>query len=162
MTLRIGIGYDAHRLEAGSSLILGGVRVPHDRGLVGHSDADVLAHAVADALLGALGLGDLGSRFPSSDERWKGADSLDLLRRVAAEVGEHGGRVTCVDSVIVAQQPRLSPHAEAMRRNLAGALGVEPGLVGVKSKTTDRLGFEGRAEGISAQAVALVEVAEGR
>jgi 2-C-methyl-D-erythritol 2,4-cyclodiphosphate synthase len=162
MSLRVGIGYDAHRLEAGVPLVLGGVKVPHEKGLVGHSDADVLAHAVADALLGALGLGDLGTHFPSSDERWKGASSLDLLRRVVAAVQEHGGHVSCVDSVIVAQQPRLSPHAEAMRNNLAGALGVEPGRVGVKSKTTDRLGFEGRTEGIAAQAVALVEVAEGR
>lgn len=158
MALRVGIGYDAHRLAEGRPLRLGGVRVPHDRGLAAHSDGDVLAHAVADALLGALALGDLGARFPSSDERWRGADSLDLLRRVAREVAGRGGRVTAVDSVVIAQEPRLAPHAEAMREALAGALGIDRARVGVKSKSTDGLGFEGRAEGIAAQAVVLVEV----
>lgn len=161
MGLRVGIGYDAHRLVEGRPLLLGGVKVPHPRGLAGHTDADVLAHAVADALLGALALGDLGARFPSSDDRWRGADSLDLLRRVAAEVAERGGRVACVDSVLIAQEPRLAPHAEAMRANLARALGIDAGRVSVKSKSTDRLGFEGRTEGIAAQAVALVEVPDG-
>ncbi len=162
MSLRVGIGFDAHRLEEGRPLVLAGVRVPHRRGLAGHSDADVLAHAVADALLGALALGDLGARFPSSDERWKGANSLELLRRVAAEVLEKGGRVSCLDSVVIAQEPRLAPHADAMRANLAVALCVDASQVGVKSKSTDRLGYEGRGEGISAQAVILVEVADGR
>lgn len=161
MPLRIGIGYDAHRLEEGRPLVLGGVRVPYGRGLAGHSDADVLAHAVADALLGALALGDLGDRFPSSDERWRGASSLDLLRRVVAEVTERGGRVANVDSLVIAQEPRLAPHAGAMRASLAAALGIEAGQVSVKSKTTDRLGFEGREEGIAAQAVVLVEVPDG-
>jgi 2-C-methyl-D-erythritol 2,4-cyclodiphosphate synthase len=162
MGLRVGIGYDAHRLVEGRSLRLGGVDIPHPRGLAGHSDADVLAHALADALLGALALGDLGQRFPSRDERWRNADSLDLLRRVAAEVAEHGGKVANVDAVLIAQEPALAPHAEAMRRRLAEALGIDPGRVSVKSKTTDRLGFEGRAEGIGAQVVALVEVSDGR
>lgn len=161
MGMRVGIGYDAHRLVEGRPLLLGGVRVPHGRGLAGHSDADVLAHAVADALLGALALGDLGERYPSSDERWRGADSLELLRRVAEEVAERGGRVTSVDSVVIAQEPRLAPHAGAMRAKLAEALGIDPARVSVKSKSTDRLGFEGRAEGIAAQAVALVEVPDG-
>jgi 2-C-methyl-D-erythritol 2,4-cyclodiphosphate synthase len=162
MGLRIGIGYDAHRLVEGRSLRLGGVDVPHPRGLAGHSDADVLAHALADALLGAMALGDLGQRFPSGDERWRGADSLDLLRRVAAEVAERGGIVANVDAVLIAQEPPLAPHAEAMRRRLAEALGVDAGRISVKSKTTDRLGFEGRCEGIGAQVVALVEVSDGR
>ncbi len=161
MRLRIGIGYDAHRLVEGRPLILGGVRVPHGRGLDGHSDADVLAHAVADALLGALALGDLGQRFPSSDARWRDADSLGLLRQVALQVAEHGGRVASIDSVLIAQEPRLTPHAAAMRARLAEALGVDAQRVSVKSKSTDGMGFEGRAEGIAAQAVALVEVADG-
>jgi 2-C-methyl-D-erythritol 2,4-cyclodiphosphate synthase len=159
---RIGIGYDAHRLVEGRRLRLGGVDVPYPRGLDGHSDGDALAHALADALLGALALGDLGQRFPSGDERWRDADSLDLLRRVAAEVAGRGGRVANVDAVLIAQEPPLAPYAEAMRRRLAEALGIDPALVSVKSKTTDRLGFEGRGEGIGAQVVALVEVSDGR
>jgi 2-C-methyl-D-erythritol 2,4-cyclodiphosphate synthase len=160
--LRVGIGYDAHRLVEGRPLLLGGVRIPGERGLAGHSDADVLAHAVADALLGAMALGDLGQRFPSTDERWRRADSMDLLRRVVAEVAGRGARVGNLDSVVIAQEPRLAPHVEAMRESLAGALGIDRGRVSVKSKTTDRLGFEGRSEGIAAHAVALLEVSDGR
>lgn len=157
---RVGMGYDVHAFaprEAGRTLVLGGVTIPYDRGLAGHSDADVLIHALVDALLGAAGLGDIGTHFPSSDARWQGAPSgaflaytLDLLRQA-------GWRVVNVDTTIVAQQPRLAPHVPAMRAQLAAALGLAPDAVSVKSKTTDGLGFTGRGEGIACYAVALVE-----
>jgi 2-C-methyl-D-erythritol 2,4-cyclodiphosphate synthase len=157
---RIGIGYDVHAFASAQEarpLILGGVAIEYARGLLGHSDADVLAHAVADALLGAARLGDIGEHFPDTDPFWAGADSLVLLARVCEMVREGGWRIVDVDSVIVAQAPRLSPYRDEMRVRLAGALGVERDQVGVKATTTERLGFEGRGEGIGAQAVALLE-----
>ncbi len=154
--MRIGFGYDVHRLVAGRPLILGGVRVPSDRGLDGHSDADVLAHAVADALLGAAALGDIGAHFPDTDERWRGADSLLLLAEVARLVGEAGWRVGNVDATLVLERPKIRPHVEAMRANLAAAMGVGVGAVSVKATTNERMGFAGRAEGAAAHAVCLL------
>jgi 2-C-methyl-D-erythritol 2,4-cyclodiphosphate synthase len=155
---RVGHGFDAHRLEAGRALVLGGVRVPHERGLAGHSDADVLCHAAASALLGAMALGDLGRHFPSGDPRWRDADSLDLLRRVVAMVREAGGRCEQIDATVVLEAPRLSPHVDAMRENLARILEVGVDRVSVKATTSDGLGFTGRGEGAAAWAVALVRV----
>lgn len=155
--MRIGHGYDVHRLSAGRTLILGGVRLEHTLGLLGHSDADVLAHAVMDALLGAAGLGDIGQMFPDTDPQYAGADSLVLLGRVAARLRENGFRVGNVDATIVAQRPKLAAHIPEMRRNLAQAMGVDADRVNVKATTEERLGFTGREEGIAAHAVALVE-----
>lgn len=154
--LRIGQGFDVHALVEGRKLILGGVDIPHERGLLGHSDADVLAHAVADALLGAIRGGDIGKLFPDTDPAYAGADSLKLLAAVADKVRAEGYEILDVDSVIAAQRPKLSPHRDKMRENLARAMGVPVDNVGVKATTTERLGFEGREEGISATAVALV------
>lgn len=154
--LRIGLGYDVHAFAPDRKLILGGVDIPHHQGLAGHSDADVLAHAVADALLGAIRGGDIGKLFPDTDPAYAGADSLKLLAAVADHVREAGYEVVDVDCVVAAQAPKLSPHRDAMRENLARAMGVAVESVGVKATTTERLGFEGREEGISAQAVALV------
>jgi 2-C-methyl-D-erythritol 2,4-cyclodiphosphate synthase len=158
MQLRIGNGYDIHRLVPGRPLILGGVRLEHPEGLGldGHSDADVLVHALMDALLGALGLGDIGKHFPPEDPRWQGADSLELLSRVMELVAEGGWRVANVDSVVVAERPRLGPHIEAMRRAIATRMGVEPGQVGVKATTNEQLGPTGREEGMACHAVALL------
>ena len=153
---RVGLGVDVHGLAAPGPLLLGGVRIPHDRGLVGHSDADVLAHAVADALLGAAGLGDLGALFPSDDERWRGADSLSLLTAVAARLRSAGWAVGNVDATVVAQRPALAPHTAAMAQRLALACGVGAGVVAVRAKSSDGLGLTGRDEGIAALAVALV------
>ena len=150
--LRIGQGYDVHALVEGRKLILGGVEIPHELGLLGHSDADVLAHAVSDALLGAIRGGDIGKLFPDTDPAYEGADSLKLLAAVADE----GYEILDVDSVIAAQRPKISPHRDKMRENLARAMGVPVDNVGVKATTTERLGFEGREEGISATAVALL------
>jgi 2-C-methyl-D-erythritol 2,4-cyclodiphosphate synthase len=155
---RIGHGFDAHRFAAGRPLVLGGVRIPHDRGLQGHSDADVLTHAVIDALLGAMGLGDLGTHFPATDPAWKDADSLDLLARACALVSGAGGRPWQVDATVYAERPRLGPHAGAIREGLARAAGLEVARVSVKATTTDGMGFIGRGEGIAASAVALVGV----
>lgn len=155
--MRIGIGYDVHAFATGRRLVIGGVDIPHDAGLAGHSDADVLAHAVADAVLGAARAGDIGRLFPDTDPAWAGADSLDLLSRVADHVRSLGFDIVDVDSVIVAQAPRMAPYRDAMRANLARALGVVVENVGVKATTTEGLGFEGRSEGISAQAVALLD-----
>jgi 2-C-methyl-D-erythritol 2,4-cyclodiphosphate synthase len=155
--LRIGLGVDAHAFAPGRRLVLGGVDVPHPLGLAGHSDADVLAHAVADAILGALALGDLGKHFPDTDPSLAGADSLDILRRVADLAERHGYVPSNVDAVVVAQEPRLAPHVDDMRRNLARALGAAPDRVSVKATTTEHLGFTGRKEGIAAVAVALLE-----
>ncbi len=155
--MRIGIGYDVHAFATGRRLIIGGVDIPHHAGLAGHSDADVLAHAVADAVLGAARAGDIGRLFPDTDPAWEGADSLDLLSRVAEHVRSLGFDIVDVDSVIVAQAPRMAPYRDAMRANLAQALGVFVDSVGVKATTTEGLGFEGRLEGISAQAVALLD-----
>ena len=157
--MRIGHGYDVHRLVEGRKLILGGVDVPFERGLLGHSDADVLAHAVMDALLGAAALGDIGKLFPDSDPAYEGADSLALLRRVSELLGENGYRIGNVDATVLAQRPRLAPHIPLMRERLAAAMGVDPGRVSVKATTEEGLGFTGAGEGIAAHAVALVEEA---
>ncbi len=154
--LRIGQGMDVHALVEGRKLIIGGVEIPHDRGLLGHSDADVLAHAVSDALLGAIRGGDIGKLFPDTDPAYKGANSLVLLSHVAAVVREAGYEILDVDSVIVAQAPKMSPHRDKMRENLARAMSIPVENVGVKATTTEHLGFEGREEGISATAVCLL------
>ena len=154
--IRIGNGFDVHALVAGRPLILGGVTISHDRGLEGHSDADVLLHAVADAILGALALGDLGKHFPDTDPRWKGADSRALLRHVVGLAADRGYRVGNVDATVIAQAPRLAPHVPAMRANLAADLRCAVDDVSVKATTTERLGFAGRGEGIAAMASVLV------
>ncbi len=154
--LRIGQGYDVHQLVEGRKLIMGGVDIPHTRGLLGHSDADVLAHAVADALLGGVRGGDIGKLFPDTDPAYEGADSMKLLAAVADYVRDRGYEILDVDSVIAAQAPKLSPYRDQMRENLARAMGISPENVGVKATTTEHLGFEGREEGISATAVALL------
>ena len=153
--VRIGTGYDAHALSEGVPLVLGGVELDHTRGLAGHSDGDVIAHALIDALLGAAGLGDIGGLFPSGEERFRGISSLDLLRDAYAQVREAGWRLVNADCILVGEEPRIAPHREEMRRRLAGAIGE--GEVNVRATTTDRLGFAGRGEGLAAQAVALLE-----
>jgi 2-C-methyl-D-erythritol 2,4-cyclodiphosphate synthase len=155
--LRIGLGVDAHALEDGVPLVLGGVTFEHSRGLAGHSDGDVVAHALIDALLGAAGLGDIGSLFPSGDERWHGADSLELLRDAYARVREAGYALVNADCVFIGEEPRIAAHRDEMRRRLADALAVDPGAVNVRATTTDGLGFTGRGEGLAAKAVALLE-----
>ena len=157
---RVGLGFDVHPFASGRPLVLGGVAVPAERGLGGHSDADVLSHAVADALLGALALGDLGRHFPDSDPRFRGASSLALLAEVVARVRARGGRVVNVDATVVAEAPRLAPHLDDMRVRLAETLGVAGDRVSVKAKHAEGLGALGRQEGIAAMAVALVEVSE--
>ncbi|KZR90024.1 2-C-methyl-D-erythritol 2,4-cyclodiphosphate synthase [Synechococcus sp. MIT S9508] len=158
MNLRIGNGYDTHRLVEGRPLILGGQRLKHPDGLGldGHSDADVLVHAVMDALLGALSLGDIGKYFPPTDPRWKGADSMVLLEQVVALVNDRGWQIVNVDSVVIAERPKLKPHIEAMRGAIALRMGLDPDQVGVKATTNERLGPEGREEGMSCHAVALL------
>ncbi|MBK7812798.1 MAG: 2-C-methyl-D-erythritol 2,4-cyclodiphosphate synthase [Rhodocyclaceae bacterium] len=153
---RIGQGYDVHALVPGCQLILGGVRIPHPAGLLGHSDADALLHAITDALLGAAGLGDIGRMFPDTDARLRGADSRVLLRDAMAAVREAGWRVGNVDATVVAQAPKIAPHVAAMAANIAADLDVDASAVNVKGKTHERLGFEGRQEGIVAQAVVLL------
>ncbi len=155
--MRIGQGFDVHALVAGRKLILGGVTIPHDKGLAGHSDADVLLHAIADALLGAAALGDIGRHFPDTDARYRGADSRALLREVLQKVRTAGCRVVNVDATIIAQAPRMAPHVAKMTANIAEDLGIAPGAVNVKATTTERLGLTGRGEGIAAMAVALLE-----
>ena len=155
--LRVGHGYDVHRLVEGRALILGGVTVPFDRGLLGHSDADVLTHAVMDALLGAAALGDIGQMFPDSDAAYAGADSIALLERVTALLREHGWQVGNVDATVVAQAPKLAPYIPEMRRRLAEAMGLDVDCVSVKATTEERLGFTGSGEGMAAHAVALIE-----
>ena len=154
--MRIGQGFDTHALVRGRELVIGGVRIPYDKGLAGHSDADVLIHAVCDALLGAAGLGDIGAHFPDTDARYKGIDSRKLLREVARLLRQRKLRVANVDATIIAQAPRMAPHIAAMRANLASDLGIAPDAVNVKAKTTEQLGFVGRGEGIAAEAVALL------
>jgi 2-C-methyl-D-erythritol 2,4-cyclodiphosphate synthase len=154
--LRIGLGVDAHAFGEGVPLVLGGVAIDHPRGLVGHSDGDVVAHALTDALLGAAGLADIGALFPSDDERYRGADSLVLLAEAYGQVHDAGFELVNADCVLVGQEPRIATHRDAMRRRLAGALGVAPEQVNVRATTTDRLGFTGRGEGLAAEAVALV------
>ena len=156
---RFGMGYDVHRLVEGRKLILGGVEIPWERGLLGHSDADVLLHAIADALLGAAALGDIGKHFPDTDDKFKGADSMKLLAEVVRLLREKGYRVGNVDAAIVAQAPKLAPHIENMAGNIAKVLGVERDAVNVKATTEERLGFTGSGEGMSAYAVAGIEKA---
>lgn len=153
---RIGNGYDIHRLTVGRDLILGGIHIPHEMGLDGHSDADVLTHAIMDALLGALSLGDIGHYFPPTDPEWKGADSLKLLEQVHSLIRSKGWQVGNIDSVVVAERPKLKPHIEGMRTKIAETLGIEPDQVGVKATTNEKLGPTGREEGIAAYAVALL------
>jgi 2-C-methyl-D-erythritol 2,4-cyclodiphosphate synthase len=158
--LRIGYGYDIHRLEAGRRLVLGGVAIPYEKGLLGHSDADVVCHAVADALLGALGKGDIGQHFPPSDDRWKDADSLVLLKHVWQIVSQAGGRLVNADVTVVAEAPKLMPYIALMKSNLALGMNSEATRVSVKATTNEGLGPEGRLEGISASAVCLIDVAD--
>ncbi len=156
MRMRIGQGYDVHRLVTGRPLVLGGERIDFERGLEGHSDADVLLHALGDALLGAAGLGDLGQHFPPSDERWRGADSVDLLRRIVELVHGAGWRVVNADLTLLAEAPRLAPHRDRIRARVARVLGVEVAAVGLKATTNEGLGAIGRGEGMAAFAVALL------
>ena len=155
--MRIGHGYDVHRLTPGRDLILGGVNLDYHVGLDGHSDADVLLHAVSDALLGAAGLGDIGRHFPDTDPQYKGADSLKLLEIVGRKVAEAGGRISNIDVTMIAQKPKLKDHIPAMQRNIAGALNIDPSRVNVKATTEERLGFTGREEGMACHAVCLLE-----
>ncbi|MEL1135405.1 2-C-methyl-D-erythritol 2,4-cyclodiphosphate synthase [Desulfitobacterium sp. THU1] len=154
--LRVGIGYDVHALVEGRPLILGGIEIPHEKGLLGHSDADVLTHAIMDALLGALALGDLGKHFPDTDEQYRGISSMKLLELVMGLLLERGYKIGNIDCIIAAQRPKLAPHIAQMRENLARALRTEVENVSVKATTTERLGFEGREEGISSQAIVLL------
>jgi 2-C-methyl-D-erythritol 2,4-cyclodiphosphate synthase len=156
VSLRVGIGVDAHALEPGVPLVLGGVRIEHPSGLAGHSDGDVLAHALTDAVLGAAGMEDIGALFSSDDPALKGADSIELLREAWSRVRAAGWELANADVVLIGQEPRLAPHRDAMRARLADALGVDPQLVAVRATTTDFLGFTGRKEGLAAQAVALL------
>jgi 2-C-methyl-D-erythritol 2,4-cyclodiphosphate synthase len=159
--MRVGLGYDSHRFVAGRPLILGGVSIEHPFGLEGHSDADAVAHAVTDALLGAAGLGDIGRHFPPTDERWRDADSLGLLRRAGALAAEQNYQVVNVDVTVVCEAPRLADHADAMCERLAGALGISRRLVSVKGKSNEGMGWIGRGEGIAALAVVLIDRLEG-
>ena len=154
--MRIGQGYDVHRLVEGRKLILGGVEIPYEKGLLGHSDADVLLHAVMDALLGAAALGDIGQHFPDSDERYKGISSVELLKEVGKILQENGYLIENIDSTVIAQRPKLLPYRPQMAKNIADALGIEPDQVSVKATTEEGLGFTGAGEGISAQAIALL------
>ncbi len=155
--IRVGLGYDVHKLVEGRKLILGGVDIPYEKGLLGHSDADVLLHAITDALFGAAALGDIGSHFPDTDLRYKGADSLKLLEACGRELREHGWRVGNIDAVIVAQRPKLLPYVLQMRENIARVLGIDISQVSVKGKTEEGLGFTGSGEGMAVHAVCLLE-----
>jgi 2-C-methyl-D-erythritol 2,4-cyclodiphosphate synthase len=155
--MRIGQGFDVHRLVAGRRLVVGGVEIAHDKGLLGHSDADVLLHAICDALLGAAALGDIGKHFPDSDPKYRGIDSRELLRHVALLLRDRGLRVVNVDATIIAQAPRMAPHIPAMVAHIAADLSVAANSVNVKATTTEELGFAGRGEGIAAQAICLIE-----
>ena len=154
--MRVGFGFDVHAVGDGDHVVLGGVRIPHARGMLAHSDGDVVIHALCDALLGALALGDIGTHFPPSDPRWKGADSRSFLRHCALLVDQHGWTLGNADVTVICERPRIGPHAEAMRANLAADLGADVGQVSVKATTTESLGFTGRGEGIAAQAVVLL------
>jgi 2-C-methyl-D-erythritol 2,4-cyclodiphosphate synthase len=160
--IRTGIGVDSHRFEPGRPLILGGVDIPHEEGLAGHSDADVLTHAIIDALLGAAGLGDIGQHFPDTDQRFKDADSLELLRTVVARLGENGFRIVHVDATVMMERPKLSPYRDPMRETLATAMGISLAHVNVKATTGERMGFVGRGEGVAAMAVATLDRPEER
>jgi 2-C-methyl-D-erythritol 2,4-cyclodiphosphate synthase len=159
--MRVGLGYDSHRFSAGRPLILGGITIEHPLGLEGHSDADAVAHAVTDALLGAAGLGDIGQHFPPTDERWRDADSLGLLRRAGSLAAEQNYQVVNVDVTVVCEAPRLASHTAAMCERLAGALGISRRLVSVKGKSNEGMGWIGRGEGIAALAVVLIDRLEG-
>lgn len=154
--MRVGTGYDVHQLIEGRKCIIGGVEIPYEKGLLGHSDADVLLHAIMDALLGAAALGDIGKWFPDTDPKWQGADSLKLTKRVGEILAGHGFLIENIDATIIAQAPKMRPHIDRMRENIAGALGLEIDQVSVKATTEEHLGFTGRGEGISAQAVCLL------
>ncbi|MDW8382903.1 MAG: 2-C-methyl-D-erythritol 2,4-cyclodiphosphate synthase [Verrucomicrobiota bacterium] len=156
--VRVGIGYDVHALVPGRRLVLGGVEIPHTHGLAGHSDADAVMHAICDALLGALGTGDIGQFFPNTDPQWKNAPSRIFLEEAARQIQARGGRILNVDATVVAQQPKLAPHVGAMRERIASALGLTPNQVGIKATTNEGLGFVGRQEGIAALAVAAIEL----
>lgn len=160
--MRIGQGFDVHALVVGRKLVIGGVDIPYHLGLEGHSDADVLLHAICDALLGAAGLGDIGRHFPDSDLRFKGIDSRKLLREVVNQIGEKGWRVGNLDATIIAQAPKMAPHIPTMESHIADDLGIAPELVNVKATTTEKLGFTGRGDGIAAQAICLLVHANGR
>ncbi len=162
MRVRVGHGFDAHRLVDGRALVLGGVAVPFERGALGHSDADVLAHALADALLGAAALGDLGGRFPDTDTRWKDADSMELLEACARDVREAGFSITNVDATIVVERPKLAPHVARMRENVAARLEIPPACVSVKAKTSEGMGYTGDGRGIAAFAVASLSENDAR
>ena len=155
--MRIGNGYDVHRFAENRDLFLGGVKIPYELGLLGHSDADVLLHAIMDALLGAAALGDIGKLFPDTDERFKGADSLLLLKEVCVVLGEHGYKIVNIHSIVIAQKPKLAPYIEQMRKNIADACKIDISQVSVKATTEEKLGFTGRLEGISSHAVCLIE-----
>ena len=155
--MRIGNGYDVHRFTENRDLFLGGVKIPYEYGLLGHSDADVLLHAIMDALLGAAALGDIGKLFPDTDERFKGADSLKLLEEVCNVLGENGYKIVNIDSIVIAQKPKLAPYIEQMRKNIADACQIDITQVSVKATTEEKLGFTGRLEGISSHAVCLIE-----
>ena len=155
--MRVGIGFDVHAFDAGRPLVLGGVTIPESPGLAGHSDADVVCHAIADALLGAAGLGDIGTHFPDTDERWKGVSSLEFLRAIAAKLAERGCRISSVDATVLIEEPKLAPHRDAMRRRIAEVLAVEPDRLNVKATTTEGLGTVGRGEGAACMAIALLE-----
>lgn len=156
--LRVGSGFDVHAFVSGKPLVLGGVVVPHEKGLEGHSDADVLSHAVIDSILGALAAGDLGTYFSSSDPQWRGARSLEFFKKVNLLLQERGGKILSIDTTLIAQEPRLSPYTDEMRKNIANALDLSLDRISIKSSTTDHLGFTGRAEGIATQAVCLLVV----
>lgn len=153
---RVGQGFDVHKLVEGRKCIIGGVDIPHEKGLLGHSDADVLLHAISDALLGAIGAGDIGMHFPDTDERWKGADSMRLLERVGEIVRDAGYEIGNVQGTVICERPKIRPHAEAIRANIARMLRIEVDQVGIQGTTSEKLGFTGRGEGVAAQAVALV------
>jgi 2-C-methyl-D-erythritol 2,4-cyclodiphosphate synthase len=156
--IHVGIGYDVHQLVAGRKLILGGVEIPHSKGLDGHSDADVLMHAICDAVLGALGEGDIGQFFPNTDPRWKNVASKVFLQEAARQAEFHGGKIVNIDASLIAQEPKVMPHAHEMKINIAQALGINPARVGIKATTNEHLGFIGRGEGIAAMAVASVDI----
>lgn len=158
--VHVGIGYDVHALVAGRKCVLGGVEIPHDKGLDGHSDADVLMHAICDAVLGALGQPDIGRFFPNTDPRWKGVPSRVFLEEAARQVKAQSGRLVNVDASLIAQAPKVTPHVEEMKANIARALGVDPRRIGIKATTNELLGFIGRGEGIAAMAVASVDLPE--
>ena len=156
MKIRVGMGFDVHQLVEGRELWMGGIKLEHSKGLLGHSDADVLLHAISDALLGAAGLGDIGTYFPDTDPAFKGADSLELLRKVGEEVRKAGFEIVNIDSIVMCERPKVNPHKDAMKANIARVLGLDVKQIGIKGTTTEKLGFTGRGEGIASQAVAMV------